>query len=276
MIQVMEKILIQQLALDYNCSVAEVECSENVFTLRKNLPGRRVFRSDDAILKVCSFRDKLLISADECLLDWCRETYQSERAAWFSLFPNLKKLDDKLREFGHTVADCHHFYLPEREKYLLRSVGRASSGSQPGLVGQAVTQAETASSKFRIVWYEEDELERFRGDKRFQNALSTSTSLSPDMLAVTAEREGEILGMAGVSADSEMMWQIGIDVTEAGRGLGIGTILTTLLKDEVIRRGKVPFYGTAETHMKSQRVAVRSGFVPTWAELYSKKIKKKR
>lgn len=243
----MEEILIKQLAIDYNCTPEEVKSRKNVFTLRKNLPGRRIFRSDDAILKVCSFRDKLLVSAEEGLLDWCKEEYGNERGAWFSLFPNLKKLDDTLRPFGQTVADCHHFYLPDGNVRIPEK--------RPDI---------------SITWFEEEELARFQGDKRFCNALSVSSSLAPDVLAVTAERDGEILGMAGVSADSEQMWQIGIDVTEAGKGLGMGAYLTTLIKEEVLRRGKVPFYGTAETHIKSQRVAIRSGFIPAWAEVYTK------
>ena len=86
--------------------------------------------------------------------------------------------------------------------------------------------------------------------------------------------DDKIIGMAGASADSETMWQIGIDVLPEYRGRGIGTNLVTLLKNEVLKRGKIPFYGTVESHLNSQNIAISAGFFPAWAELYSKiKIK---
>ena len=65
------------------------------------------------------------------------------------------------------------------------------------------------------------------------------------------------------------MWQIGIDVLPESRGRQIGPLLTILLKREILKRGKLPFYGTAESHIQSQKVAVKSGFLPAWAELQS-------
>ncbi|WP_291637502.1 hypothetical protein [Clostridium sp.] len=46
--------------------------------------------------------------------------------------------------------------------------------------------------------------------------------------------------------------------------------MVKLLKDEILKRGKIPFYGTMESHFHSQNIAVSAGFFPTWAELYSK------
>ena len=88
------------------------------------------------------------------------------------------------------------------------------------------------------------------------------------MLAVSAVLDGNILGMAGASKDSEMMWQIGINVAKNSEGMGIGTYLVTNLKREIMKRDILPFYGTAESHVKSQKVGVQSGFLPAWAELY--------
>lgn len=78
------------------------------------------------------------------------------------------------------------------------------------------------------------------------------------------------MGMAGASADSKTMWQIGINVLPEYRGRGIGTNLVTLLKNEILNRGKIPFYGTVGSHFHSQNIAINAGFFPAWAELYSK------
>jgi GNAT superfamily N-acetyltransferase len=89
------------------------------------------------------------------------------------------------------------------------------------------------------------------------------------VLAVAAFEGDNIIGMAGASADSKTMWQIGINVLSEHRGRGIGTNLVTLLKNEILSRGKVPFYGTVGSHFQSQNIAISSGFFPAWAELYS-------
>jgi len=66
------------------------------------------------------------------------------------------------------------------------------------------------------------------------------------------------------------MWQIGIDVFPEYRGRKVGTNLVELLKNEILKRGKIPFYGTVSSHFRSQNIAINAGFFPVWAELYSK------
>lgn len=66
------------------------------------------------------------------------------------------------------------------------------------------------------------------------------------------------------------IWQIGIDVLPEYRGKGVGTNLVGLLKNEILKRGKIPFYGIVESHIHSQNIAVNAGFSPAWAELHSK------
>ena len=63
------------------------------------------------------------------------------------------------------------------------------------------------------------------------------------------------------------MWQIGINVDPAAREAGIGKMLVSLLKNEILPKGKLPYYGTSMSHIVSQRVALSCGFVPAWAEL---------
>ena len=53
---------------------------------------------------------------------------------------------------------------------------------------------------------------------------------------------------------------------------GIGVMLVSLLRNEILREGKLPFYGAAVSHAISQSIAVRAGFVPAWAELTTRRI----
>ena len=97
--------------------------------------------------------------------------------------------------------------------------------------------------------------------------------LPKDEMGVGAYRDGVLLGMAGATNDSDSMWQIGINVMPEAEGLGIGSMLVAVLKNEILKRGKLPFYGTSMSHIASQRVALGAGFVPMWAELYCESCK---
>lgn len=88
-----------------------------------------------------------------------------------------------------------------------------------------------------------------------------------DVLAVGAFDGGTLVGLAGCSADCDTMWQIGVDVLPAYRRQGIACALTSRLALEILARGKAPFYCAAWSNLASVRNAIRSGFLPAWAEL---------
>ncbi|MBQ1601649.1 MAG: GNAT family N-acetyltransferase, partial [Ruminococcus sp.] len=88
-----------------------------------------------------------------------------------------------------------------------------------------------------------------------------------DVLAVGAYDNGKLTGLAGCSADCEMMVQIGVDVLPAYRRKGIASAVTSKLALEVLALGKVPFYCAAWSNIRSVRNAVKSGFRPAWVEL---------
>ena len=91
---------------------------------------------------------------------------------------------------------------------------------------------------------------------------------------IGAYKDGRLLGMAGATSDSDRMWQIGINVMPEAEGLGIGTMLVATIKNEILDKNRLPFYGTAMSHIASQRVALGAGFVPAWSELYCEAIER--
>ena len=93
-----------------------------------------------------------------------------------------------------------------------------------------------------------------------------------DVLGVGAYDKGELVGLAGSSADCLDMWQIGVDVLPQYRRMGIASALTSRVALEIIERGRVPFYCCAWSNIKSARNAIRAGFRPAWAELSAKSI----
>ena len=131
---------------------------------------------------------------------------------------------------------------------------------------------EFPRNNIKLKWYEKDEILKFKNDDRFDEAFAFNKNY-PDILAVAAvDEEDNILGMAGASEDSKIMWQIGINVLEDEKGKGIASFIVQSLKNEILNRGKVPFYGTVESHIISQKVALKSGFYPAFAEVKIRKI----
>ena len=114
------------------------------------------------------------------------------------------------------------------------------------------------------VLVQEDFAELYRPE--WSNALCEKRK-ELDVLGVGAYDNGKLVGFAACSADCEEMWQIGIDVLPGYRRQGIASALTSMLAKEIFARGKVPFYCSAWSNIRSVRNAVKSGFIPAWAEL---------
>ena len=239
----MNEILMRQLALDFCCSPDEVLDGENHFTLYRPLPGRRTWQEDEkCALKIAAVNGKLLFTGREDLIGFCRETYQKHTSEWFFEPSEMRLLDGALQRFGQQIGFAHPFYICEK-----------------------AACADTRG--FETVFFEKDEIERcFKGDARFDEAF-TFCPEAPDVLGVAALSNGKIVGMAGASADSPTMRQIGINVEPDFRNRGVARMLVSLISCEIIKRGSLPFYGTSFSHLSSQRVAIAAGFLPAWVEL---------
>ncbi len=124
---------------------------------------------------------------------------------------------------------------------------------------------------FEIKKYNHDEIQQFKGNEQFNEAFCFDEN-SPDMLAVAAISKGKIIGMAGASADSTTFWQIGINTEKEAEGRGIASLLVKILKEDIEKLGKVPYYGTSMSNLASQRVAANAGFKPAWVELLAERI----
>lgn len=237
-----KEIVDKQLSIDFNCSLEEIQSTKNIFTEYEKKTQRRKFKdTEEMFLKVACFHGKLLVTGKLQIIEWFKSEYEKFDGAWFSEYSNLRKIDLKLNEFGYQISEVHPFYI-------------------------ATDITPISKFSYKIVWYFDSDIEKFRGDKRFEEAFAFDKD-APDKIGVSLLYNEKILGMAGASKDSDLMWQIGINVTESGRGLNVGTILVTLLKNKLLQNNIVPFYGTAMSHIRSQQVAQRSGFIPMWTEL---------
>jgi len=255
--------------------------------------GARNYAERNSFFRAIICLGQLLICCDEKIYDWVVEQYTECKPEWFCNYRRLRKLDEKLREFGQEIFDTHVYFLPEARGAL--GEGKLAT----------VKATNDCSNAQEFVWYEQEELLKFKENNRFTSAL-TFWERHPDMLAVVAMKEEyraniqpekkkndeekgcvmsdatckdfdqtHMCGMAGASRDGEYLWQIGINVDKDCAGQGLGHKLVRTLKDEILRRGKVPFYGTSESHTLSRTVGLKAGFVPAWTEISSHAVEKK-
>lgn len=240
-----------QLALDLGCDVSLFDGPESHVVLWRDCPGRRKYSDDAPLLEVAIWNGKLVAACGAALLPWARAYFPTRKPEWLFTPGCFREIESALRPLGYEIGnDSHHFYLPD------------------------LSRPETVPLR-PVRWYEAEELEQFRCDPRWGDALAFGP-YSPDFLAVAAlDDAGRPMAMAGCSQDGAKLWQIGINVLPEHRGRGLAANLTGLLKDEVLRRGAVPFYGTAESHIVSQNVARGAGFRPAFAYLFARPRREK-
>lgn len=237
----------RQLMLDFNCTESDLQGTGYVVTKNTFLKNSRFKNLETSFLKVLCLGQKVIISVDASFEPWVRQNLLEGDPEWFLDMENIRKIDLAMQSFGYEINEMPQYYLP-----------KPSSDEEEAL--------------FTTKWYDEASIKVFKDDARFEQAFIFSSHF-PDVLGVAAVECDEILGMAGASADCECLYQVGIDVLPGHRGHGIGTSLVKQIKDELLKRGKVPFYGTGSSHLHSRNIAINAGFYPAWVELYSKKIK---
>jgi GNAT superfamily N-acetyltransferase len=158
--------------------------------------------------------------------------------------------EDRDEAFGAPfICGCTVYFLPDKPRELpLPDKITAELYFQPEIRGL-----------FSIPWSGT----ALNGDKNSER---------PDVIAIVARKNGEIIGMAGASEDCGHgvgeLWQIGIEVLPEFRRLGIASALVSRLAREISRLGKVPYYGAAVSNVASQRTALRAGFKPVWVATY--------
>ena len=232
-----------QLALEYNCNAEDFSSQNNVITLHKNHPDRRLYTEKEFFFQMVTFGNNAVISSDKSMHEWLKNFVKCKTGHWLFEHGNLVEIENKLNGYGKKLSQTHHMFLPIRKE-------------------------EAKNPDIKTKWFEQEDIHQFYETKMFPNAFCKEFDPKrPDMLAVAAYNGGQITGMAGCSADTPELWQIGIDVNENFRGKGIGTYLVTLLKNETEKRGKIPFYGTSLSNLASWGIALNSGFYPAWIEI---------
>ena len=262
---------------------------------------------------LCAKHPRVLDKAIDCML--------GDQSNWLGDYAQLRQLNELLTPYTQQVSGTSIYYTPGRAllnsvvpegvqaqevKCAVPGVGmmrrvdpaelkaallaeitgertiRREANASAGALEVDPQDTQARVTHLRVELLDAEQFERFRGDKRYSNALGFSVT-RPDVLVLAAyavdgagDTEGagipanaDPVAMVGMSDDSPIMRQIGIDVLPAWRGAGIASVLVRDAARLTLAEGYLPFYGTSPSHMLSQRVAMNAGLVPTWWEYVS-------
>ena len=219
-----------QLAVDMNCSPGGFDSEGFVFCEAVEHPERRPFPRDATHFQMLTMGGATVVSATPDILPGIREQL-------------CDKSRDEAFSMPFVVGNMYYFYYLPSNMTLL---------PLPDRVELTVVEKGEVELLYTVP-----------GD--FSNALQYDLSHNrPDVLAIVAKVDGVVAGIAGASEDCAMLWQIGVDVLPEYRRHGIAAVMVNRLANEILKRGKVPYYGTSSANIASQRTALKAGMTPAW------------
>ncbi len=236
----------RQSAVDLGCEADDFLKDEPVLVRSRVQEGARKYLTLPFSCQLVSYGSNVVASVRQELADPVERFLRACPAEHCFETPRLYALNAALQPFGEKLCFMAEYFLPELD--LLRE--------------------RTCGYELRLL-HQNDFEELYL--PRWSNALCEKRR-ELDVLGVGAYDAGELVGLAGCSADCEDMWQIGVDVLPAYRRRGIASAITSALTLEILKRDKVPFYCAAWSNLKSVRNALCSGFRPAWAELTARPV----
>ncbi len=229
----------RQLALEYNAKPEDFTANRATVTTPAKPDGVRLYSHELPFFQMASTGSGVVITANEVLHPFLKEftgdTERFKHPYWLFELPHLLCIERELNKYDYTLSSTFHMFLPGKPH-----------------------KVRVMSDAFTLKWF----------DKTSVKTLYPNTDF-PDVLALAAYDGDEIAALAGASADTDALWQVGIDVKERYRGHGLGTTLVSLLCDRIEALGKTPFYGTVLANLHSQNIALNTGFYPAWVEISS-------
>ena len=240
------RIALQQSAYDSGCDPEDFLKAENVVTISQKHPYARKYLKLPLSCDLVSYGTNIVAQASEEIAPLVKEYIDRYPVEHCFETPNLHVLDEMLRPYGQKICFMAEYFLPDVD--ALKEL--------PCEYEMRVLHQEDFATLYLPQW---------------SNALCEDRK-HLDILGVGAYDNGKLIGLAGCSADCEMMYQIGVDVLPEYRRKGIASALTSRLALEILALDKVPFYCAAWCNIKSVRNAIRSGFRPAWVAMTAKDI----
>ena len=240
------EIAIKQSAEDIGCKPEDFLSTENVIVPFKLGTNAKRYYKLPIGCDFISYGNNVVAAAGDELSEVVKEYINKFEFYHCFETPNMNWLNKRIEPFGQTVCFMAEYYLPDMNRLT----------ALPTQYELRVLEQDDFAELYLPEW---------------SNAICSDRK-ELDVLGVGAYDGEKLVGLAGCSADADEMWQIGVDVLPEYRRCGIASAITSRLAVEILERGKVPFYCTAWSNLRSVRNAIKSGFIPAWAEMTVKPV----
>lgn len=235
-------VALAQSAIDLGCAPDDLLRDENTVVLSRVDPSARKYLKLPFLCSIVHYGRGVVASVSE--------EYRAIAADYVNRFPaehlfetpNLHVLNDAAEALGGRVCFLAEYFLPD--------VTKIAPLDCPFEI-RLLTPADFAGLYL----------------PEWSNALCDERRELDVLAAGAYTADGNLIGLAGCSADCDTMWQIGVDVLPDYRRQGVAAALTSRLTFEILDRGKVPFYCAAWSNVRSVRNALKCGYRPAWVEL---------
>lgn len=120
---------------------------------------------------------------------------------------------------------------------------------------------------FALVRVEPDWMSRYRDSLVFDNALGEPDEAHvPSIVHGFAITDGanEPLAVAGIWRRGNRCDEIGVDVRRDARGQGLARAVVIRATEDILERGRAPYYSIGATNIRSHRNALSCGFLPVY------------
>lgn len=236
-----EELIRKQFAIDFGCY--QYDFSENLFVTSK--PGVNARHIAKGKANIVMYGNHLFIrTEDEELTNKLKKEFSNLSSEWFFEIKTINRLIELLKEYDMSIKNISPFFIP---KEPIKS---------------------TAIDQFKVL--REQDILAFKEDKRIKMSFGYDKNY-PDRLGLAYYENNQLIGLCGASESGKYTWDLGIEILDnhyEKKGLATSLIseLISLIQEE--NKDILPVYSTAFSHVKSMNVAIRSGCVVGWTEIF--------
>lgn len=220
----------EQIAIIQKYYTTSWDCDSDIFNRNENV----ILESNENFFEFYTFGKNAVMRVNKSIIDWCGKNLSNIK---FDRILENESLYKMLLEH-----DKFSIWDGVRYLYLYDNVIEKPKG-------------------FTYKLYNKAELDIIPKADSYRQALSFDGT---DVIAFVAYKDDTIVSIAGADDRMGDIWQIGIDTLPEYRQRGLAVYLVKTLSDEIVRRGKLPFYTTWSSNIASTNVALNSGYRPVW------------
>lgn len=243
--------VLEMLAADYACPIEALTSEGTHLSIWEEREGRRRYPLQSRHLMILTTGAGVIASSHPDHVDWLGENAAGRDREEIFAATGIARLADYLDGGGQVLYGPNLAFVCSNSRF----------------------RRVEAAADVEIVTVERDTIQDLYAYKGFANALMYAESEErSDIVATVARQAGDIVGIAGASADTDQIWQIGVDIVGGSRGQGLGRALVSALTETILDRDRIPYYATSLANIRSRTIAAGLGFWPAWTEMYARDL----